>query len=98
MKQGIAASAGHDPHAQHHQIECQNPVYKTERIDSDKFRFLYRASFHELGIQGETVEIIEIGCPGNWIAPGSEIIKVNNDQIYTLWDGVFFLLEKQKNP
>ncbi len=78
--------------------ECSKPVYKTEICDKDDFHFRFRASFQELGLEGEKVEIIVIGCPDNWIAPGSLIIKVNNDHVYTIWDGVFFLLEKQKNP
>lgn len=77
-----------------HDETCDNPKYSIETLTEDKFYSSYRATFHELGIEGKSVEILDVGCSSNWVAPGSTIIKANNKSAYTLWDGVFFKIDK----
>lgn len=73
---------------------CDNPKYRIETLTEDGFYSSYRATFQELGIEGKSVEILEVGCPSDWVAAGSTIIRANRKFGYTLWDGVFFKIEK----
>ncbi|TYT74239.1 hypothetical protein [Desulfobotulus mexicanus] len=73
---------------------CENPVFKIESKTEDKFFSSYKATFDELSIEGEVVEILQVSCPSNWVATGSTIIKTNENFAYTLWDGVFFKIDK----
>jgi len=77
----------------HNEI-CENPVFKVESLTKDKFFSSYKATFDELSIEGEIVEILHVGCPSNWVSAGSTIIKANANFGYTLWDGVFFKIDK----
>ncbi len=75
---------------------CKNPVFKVESLTEYQFLLLYRATFDELRIDGDVVEILDVGCPSDWIAAGSILIKANTSFGYTLWDGVFFKINKMK--
>ncbi|RUO29756.1 hypothetical protein CWE12_07225 [Aliidiomarina sedimenti] len=74
---------------------CDSPTFTTSSLTGDEFYASYRATLQALGIAGEQVEIVEVGCPDNWIAAGSKMIKAGSDSAYILWDGVFFRVEKQ---
>lgn len=73
---------------------CDNPIFKTETLSKDEFYSSYRVSFEQLGIEGQAVEILNVGCPAEWVAAGSTVIKANAQFSYTLWDGVFFKIVK----
>jgi|SRR5690554_1047545 hypothetical protein len=73
---------------------CDNPKFTITSLTEDEFYSTYRARFKTLGIEGELVEILNVGCPSDWIAPGATLIKANNNSGYTLWDGVFFKVDK----
>lgn len=73
---------------------CDSPVYSSTLLTEGEFYSLYRAKFQGLGIAGDSVELLEVGCPDNWIAVGSTMIKVSDISAYILWDGVFFKVEK----
>src|SRR5690606_16188643 len=73
---------------------CDKPKFTVTSLTEDEFYSAYRARFKTLGIEGESVEILHVGCPSDWIAPGATLIKANNNFGYTLWDGVFFKVDK----
>lgn|SRR5690606_34503708 len=73
---------------------CDSPEFKMTSLTEAEFFSSYRATFKQLEIEGESVEILQVGCPANWIAPGSTLIKANSNFGYTLWDGVFFKVDK----
>lgn len=73
---------------------CESPEFTLTSLTEDEFFSSYRARFTALGIEGESVEILHVGCPSDWIAPGATLIKVNSNIGYTLWDGVFFKVDK----
>ena len=75
---------------------CNKPVYKIVNMKEGDFYSDYRLTFKMLGIKDAGVTIIEVGCPSAWVAAGATLIRVNNNVAYTLWDGVFFKLEKSR--
>ncbi|MDR6982401.1 hypothetical protein J2X32_001019 [Rheinheimera pacifica] len=73
---------------------CDKPQFTLTTLVEAEFYSLYRARFQQLGITGESTEILTVGCPSDWVAPGAILIKAENNTAYTLWDGVFFKLDK----
>lgn len=73
---------------------CSDPVFSVELLTENDFKERYRASFSELSIEGDLAEVVQVGCPLTWTAPGSTFIKSNRDTAYILWDGVFFKLKR----
>lgn len=73
---------------------CYEPVYSIASLTVDDFYDVYRATFEQLNIVGPEAQILHVGCPEQWTAPGSTLIKVDETSGYMLWDGVFFRVEK----
>lgn len=70
--------------------QCTTPTFSTEMLSAFEFYAAYRMSFDALQINGAEVEVLRVGCPHQWISPGSTLIKVDDSSAYILWDGVFF--------
>ena len=76
---------------------CTSPVYKSKRMTADEFSYDFRTSLKSIGIRGNHVDVVDIECGGrDWLVPGGTLLKVKEDQMLTLWDGVFFVLKKQR--
>lgn len=75
---------------------CAHPEFQVTSSNAAEFYANFRARFQDLEITGESVEILEVVCSGNWVAPGALLIRATDNTAYTLWDGVFFKLEKIK--
>lgn len=73
---------------------CNNPVFETESLSETESRANYRATFLALEIDGDSVDILHIGCPAEWVSPASTLIRSNSATAYMLWDGAYFKLEK----
>lgn len=73
---------------------CDKPQFTLTALAEAEFYPLYRARFAQLGITGETADVLTVGCPSEWVAPGAVLIKATGNTAYTLWDGVFFKLDK----
>lgn len=76
---------------------CASPHYVVEVLTDNDFGSNYRMDPAKLGITSERIEILNVGCPRRWAAPGSTLIKVSENTAYTLWDGAYLKLEKS-NP
>lgn len=74
--------------------QCDAPHFGFESLTQDDFRTSYRATFSDLDITGDRVEILHVGCPSAWIAPGATFIQADRGTGYLLWDGVFFKVER----
>ncbi|GAB3681197.1 hypothetical protein GCM10028792_27140 [Salinisphaera aquimarina] len=75
--------------------ECSDPVYRSTEQSAAEFYDYYRFDPAKLGIDGKSIETIEVGCPDDWIQPGSKLLKVDSRTAYTSWDGVYFKLNKR---
>ncbi|MCS4308584.1 hypothetical protein M2404_002941 [Rheinheimera pacifica] len=73
---------------------CDKPQFTLTTLTEGEFYALYRARFEQLEITTEATEVLTVGCPSDWLAPGAVLIKVTNNKAYTVWDGVFFKLDK----
>lgn len=73
---------------------CHTPAYTTRKLSESDFYQEFRATFAALAIDQEEVTLVEVNCAGDWLAPGSVLIQVDEDNAYTTWDGVFFKLDK----
>lgn len=75
---------------------CQSPTYTKKLISSQEFQTVFHFEPSLLNYTGEKIETINILCADHgWITPGSSLIWLGREQLYLLWDGVFFRLQKQ---
>jgi hypothetical protein len=77
--------------------KCPDATYVTKKVSADDFVRDYRLKPSDLGIAAGPVEIIEVKCAGHpFAAPGGILIKRADGRMLTLWDGVFFILQKRQ--
>jgi hypothetical protein len=75
---------------------CAQPVYESKRISIEQFFREFKTSPKSIGIKRDYIDLLNVQCGGtDWTVPGSLLLKNSNDQMLTLWDGVFFVLKKQ---
>ncbi|MCH8500629.1 MAG: hypothetical protein LAT77_01825 [Aliidiomarina sp.] len=73
---------------------CESPRFEPETLTESEFYIAYRTSFSQLNIDRKSVGVLQVICLDNSVYPGSTLIKVADDIVYTPWDGAFFRLEK----
>jgi hypothetical protein len=82
--------------ARFHETECEKTSYLPRTVSVVDFVRDYRCKPADLGIPSGTVEIIEVESAGHPFAnPGGVLIKRADGKMLMLWDGVFFILQKQ---
>lgn len=74
---------------------CATPSYATRTMAPDEFAKEYRVRPADLGLQGDAVTLITVTCPSAWTNRGSLLIVKSADVMLTMWDGVFFELERR---
>jgi len=74
---------------------CAAPSYATRVMTPDEFAKEYRVRAADLGLQGDAVTVITVTCPSAWSNRGSLLIVKPPDTLLTMWDGVFFELERR---
>lgn len=72
---------------------CSNPQYVSQVLDTAQFTSEFGFPPEALGLPGADTCITEIGCPGEWVAPGAALIHSGNG-LMTPWQGVFFELAR----
>lgn len=72
---------------------CSNPQYVSRVVGASEFANEFRVPPEVLGLPGADTCITEIGCPDTWAAPGAQLIH-SSSGLMTLWQGVFFELER----
>ena len=73
---------------------CQSPQFELESLPQSEFYAAYRASFRQLNIDGDSVSLMRISCSGDSVFPGSTLVRVTDNIVYTPWDGAFFRFER----
>jgi hypothetical protein len=73
---------------------CAQARYSSRLVPLADFVDGFRFSPSALGFPESEVCITEIGCPENWVAPGSLLLHSTN-MLFTTWDGVFFELQRE---
>lgn len=76
---------------------CKNASYNMTELTAQTFSQEYRTTLAILGIEDETVNMLQVTCTDNITFPGSTLLQVNDTTAYLPWDGVFFKLEKSTN-
>ena len=74
---------------------CAAPSYATRTMTPDEFAREYRVRAADLGLQGDAVTLVTVTCPSAWTSHGSLLIVKSADVLLTMWDGVFFELERR---
>ena len=75
------------------QTQCGPAEWKETSLSSDDFLREYHVSFERLGIVANRVARFDVSCHGEHV-PGQSILVAGKDKAFTLWDGVFFKMEK----
>jgi hypothetical protein len=86
--------ASYSPSASFRGNECRTPIYRAAVVTASDFQLQYRVTLTALGINADSVRIVDISCNGKWTVPGSSLIHASSDRVLTVWDGVFFVLTR----
>jgi len=81
-------------------VVVRNPLYRVERQSVAEFFKQSYDRLSELGIKGDSVLIIDVLDENgkDVIRPGAVLHVRNSHQIITLWEGVYYLLERKGAP
>jgi hypothetical protein len=75
---------------------CDSPIYKQRGMQAEDFYTGFRISPESLGYEDGPIELIEVYCENReWMTPGSTLIRMGNNKLFMVWDGVFFHLEQK---
>jgi hypothetical protein len=72
---------------------CGSPTFQMRKVSRLEFYESFKIFPDDLDIDDGEVDLLEIGCPDNWTAPGSLLI-LGSDKLYMIWEGVYFLIEE----
>jgi hypothetical protein len=76
---------------------CESPIYKQRGMRAEDLYTGFRISPESLGYEDGPIELIEVYCGDReWMTPGSTLIRMGENKLFMVWDGVFFHLEKQE--
>ena len=81
--------------ASFHGAICESPDYKASSLSEKEFLERFRVPLSSIKPGSKQIRIVEVKCPDNWTAPGAYALKKSNNEIYILWDGAFFVLERK---
>ena len=74
---------------------CSSPLYVSETLTKEGFLRKLGITSQSLSIQAEPVEAIVIKCvASDWRPPQSLLVKLDDERMLILWDGVFLELKK----
>ncbi len=77
---------------------CASPSYHWSSVTTEQFFRSFGVSPETLGLKATRIGIVNVLCQGeDWFAPGSILIQKNQDTFFTLWDGIFFELERRRS-
>jgi hypothetical protein len=76
---------------------CSSISYEYKEIKSTDFERDFDVRLSTLGINDANVETISLTCEGNsWLPPKSMLVRVKDEELVMLWQGVFFVLKREK--
>lgn len=78
-------------------VKINKPLYKVERLSQDKFFSEFHNYPFELGINGNSVVVIDVlnGEGNEVVNPGTLLVVRGKNHILTLWNGVYYLLSRE---
>ena len=79
-------------------VSCTAPEYVTRTASADReLSDGFRLAPGALGYaKGSTITVTEISCrKAHWNEPGATLYWISASRAYTVWDGVFFVLERR---
>lgn len=73
---------------------CSAMAYEDRRISKDELNRQLGIKLDSLGIVADYVQTTNLKCEGGgWAPPQSLLLKVKEDEMLMLWDGVFLVLK-----
>ncbi|HEX2201982.1 MAG TPA: hypothetical protein VHG91_01735 [Longimicrobium sp.] len=73
---------------------CQLPVYRRETVAAGEFQKAFRVPPAAVGLP-DPVTLVRVHCGGaEWSSPGALLMVAGPGRLLTVWDGVFFRLER----
>lgn len=73
---------------------CQVASYRRETVSAADFEKAFRVTPGALGL-GDPVTLVRVHCGGaEWSNPGAMLIVAGPGRLWTVWDGVFFRMER----
>ncbi len=72
---------------------CGQPSYVSRVVDAAAFEREFRVPPTALGLPDGATCVTDVGCPGEWVSPGSPLIH-SSAGLLTNWQGVFMRLER----
>lgn len=75
------------------QTQCGEGKWSEKKLTEQDFQQEYRVSFDQLGIVANKISRFEVDCHGENV-PGQSVLIATKDRAFTVWDGVFFQMEK----
>ena len=73
---------------------CDSPAYESKRSTKEELLRDPGIDLKALGVKGEYVETVNIKCEGGgWQPPTSLLLKIKDNEMLMLWDGVFLVLK-----
>lgn len=79
-------------------VSCASPDYLTRAVGADNVLDAgFRLPPGSLGFtRGGTVTVTEVSCrQAEWKEAGATLYWISASRVYTVWDGVFFVLERR---
>ncbi|QJR81369.1 hypothetical protein CA267_011565 [Alteromonas pelagimontana] len=76
------------------QIECGKASYQKMHMSDDVFLQQYRVPLQKLGIADDEVAAYKVSCDTDVPLPGQLVLMSSEKEAFTVWDGVFFKMEK----
>ncbi|MEN8374811.1 MAG: hypothetical protein ABFS34_05125 [Gemmatimonadota bacterium] len=76
---------------------CSEPAYSTHLVPTATYaaRFRRWPPDFSLPVIAGRVEVMNVTCEGRaWDAPGASLTRVGDEGAFTVWEGVFFELER----
>jgi len=76
---------------------CSSPVYESETISAKSLSEKMGGAPEALGPVGDPVQTIKVSCnSGDWKPPRSLLIRLNENQMFLLWEGVLLELTSSR--
>lgn len=76
------------------QTSCRNPQYQENKTSAETFRQQYKVELKALDIYDDSVHAVNVSCDKQSSVPGQTVFLTASGDAFTVWDGVFYKMEK----
>ena len=73
---------------------CDQPTYQKWKLSPGHFESDYGVAPRQIGVQGDSIDVVRVDCSIKGEAVGSEIVVLSADRLVFTTGGVFFLLSR----